>query len=39
MEEIVSGNSGNTFKIKADKESAAFIGAIEKIGNQFNLGV
>ena len=34
MEKMVSGNSGNTFKIRADEESAAFIGAIKKIGNQ-----
>ncbi len=39
MEIAHTENTGIIFKIKADGKSAAFIQAIEEIGNQFYLGV
>ncbi len=39
MQTSHSGIEVKIFKIKVDEESATFIQAIEKIGNQLSLGV
>ena len=39
MEKNHSGFEKEIFRIKVDEESATFIQAIEKIGNQLSLGV